>query len=42
MKAYRGVEVWLHALTSALDGGEWSVPHASAALPREEPLVPIG
>jgi hypothetical protein len=26
MKTYCGVEVYLHALASALDGGEWSVP----------------
>jgi len=24
MKTYWGMEVWLHTLTSALDGGEWS------------------
>jgi hypothetical protein len=27
MKMYATVEVWLHTLTSALDGGEWSVSH---------------
>jgi hypothetical protein len=27
MKMYTVVDVWLHTLTSALDGGEWSGSH---------------
>jgi hypothetical protein len=27
MKMYAVVEVWLHTLTTALDGGEWSGSH---------------
>jgi hypothetical protein len=37
-----GVEVYLHAfLTSALDGGEWSVSRPGRFTPREIPPVPI-
>jgi hypothetical protein len=36
MKAYWGVEVWLHAfLTSALDGGESSASRPSRFIARE-------
>jgi len=36
MKAYWGVEVYLHALlTSALDGGEWSASCPGHFIPRE-------
>jgi len=36
MKTYRGVEVQLHAfLTSALDGGEWSVSRPGRFTPRK-------
>jgi hypothetical protein len=42
-KAYWGVEVSLHAfLTSALDGGEWSVSRPGRFTPGKELLVPIG
>jgi hypothetical protein len=34
MKAYWGVEVYLHALTSALDGGEWSAAGPGRFIPR--------
>jgi hypothetical protein len=41
MKAYRGVDVYIHILlTSALVGGEWSA-YAPAALPAGKAL-PIG
>jgi hypothetical protein len=36
MEAYWGMEVWFHTfLTSALDGGEWSVSRAGHFNPRE-------
>jgi hypothetical protein len=36
MKTYWGVDVQLHAfLTSAIDGGEWSVSHPCPFTPRE-------
>jgi hypothetical protein len=36
MKAYWGVEVYLHAyLNSALDGGEWSASRPGRFTPRE-------
>jgi hypothetical protein len=37
MKAYWGVELQLHALTSALDGGEWS----AASHPGKSPWYPL-
>jgi hypothetical protein len=41
MKAYWGAEVWIHAfLTSALDGGEWTVSRPGRFTPGNEPLVP--
>jgi hypothetical protein len=43
VKGIGGVEVQLDAfLTSALDGGEWSVSHSAALPPAKELLVPIG
>jgi hypothetical protein len=37
MKAYWGVEVYLHAfLTTALDAGEWSASHPGHFNPREK------
>jgi hypothetical protein len=35
MKAYWGVELQLHPLTSALDGGEWSASRTGRFTPRE-------
>jgi hypothetical protein len=36
MKAYKGVDVWIHIfLTSALAGGEWSASHPCRFTPRE-------
>jgi hypothetical protein len=35
MKTYWGVEVQLHALTSALDGGEWLASRPGRFTPRE-------
>jgi hypothetical protein len=34
-KEYWGVEVYLHALTSELDGGKWSASRSSNFTPRE-------
>jgi hypothetical protein len=43
MKAYWGVEVWLHAfLISVLDGGEWSASRPGRFTPMEKTLVPTG
>jgi hypothetical protein len=36
MKAYWGVEVYLHSLTPALDGGEWSASLPGHFTPREK------
>jgi len=42
VKVYRGVEVEFHSfLTSAGDGGEWSVSHWLLHPPGKEPLVRI-
>jgi hypothetical protein len=42
VKAYGGADVESHAfLTSALDGGEWSVSRTGRFTPGKEPLVPI-
>jgi hypothetical protein len=43
MKTCRGMEVWLHVfLTSALDGGEWSVSRPCRFTPRETgPRYPL-
>jgi hypothetical protein len=36
MKAYGGVDVWIHVfLTSALVGGEWSASHPGRFIPGE-------
>jgi hypothetical protein len=36
MKTYRGVEIQLHALTSALDEGEWSAARAGRFTPEKK------
>jgi len=42
MKAYWGVEVYLHAfVTSTLDGGEWSASRAGRLTPEKKPRYPL-
>jgi hypothetical protein len=42
MKAYGGMDVWIHVfLTSALVGGEWSASRPGRFTPGKEPPVPI-
>jgi len=41
MKTYGGVEVQLHTLTSALDGGDWSPSHPDRFTLGESPLYPL-
>jgi len=42
MKAYGGVEIYLHALTSALDGSEWSDSRPGRFTPEERKRGTIG
>jgi hypothetical protein len=42
MKAYGGVEIYLHALTSALDGSEWSDSRPCRFTPKERTRGTIG
>jgi hypothetical protein len=35
MKVYEAVEVWLHALTSALDGSQWSALRPAKESPED-------
>jgi hypothetical protein len=42
MKAYRGVDVYIHTfLTSVLDGGEWSASRPGRYTPGESPGCPL-
>jgi len=42
MRTYRRVEVWLHPLTVALEGDEWSASHPAALTPGKKTTVPTG